>query len=63
MENDSEHNDSEDAYDDVLGRSRAATALYGVSWETFVKGNTRDCRINAFGNVRTLTIGENVAKW
>ena len=33
-----EDDDSEDACDDVLGRSRAASAFYGVSWESFVEG-------------------------
>ena len=55
--------DSHDAYDDVLGRSRAASAFYGVIWESFVEDNTRDSRINAFGKMKTLITEENVAKW
>ena len=55
--------DSHDAYDDVLGRSRAASAFYGVIWESFVEDNTRDSRINAFRKMKTLITEENVAKW
>ena len=58
-----EDDDSEDACDDVLDRSRAASAFYGVSWESFVGGSTRDSRVNAFFKMKTLVTGENVAKW
>ena len=37
---DDEDDDSEDACEDVLGRSRAASAFYGVSWASFVKGSS-----------------------
>jgi hypothetical protein len=58
-----EDDDSEDAFDDVLGRSRAASAFYGVIWKSFVEGNTKDSRVNAFKKMKTLITGENVAKW
>ena len=60
---DYEDDDSEDACEDVLGRSRAASAFYGVSWASFVKGSSRENRIHGFNTMKTFVTGENIAKW
>ena len=60
---DYEDDDSEDACEDVLGRSRAASAFYGVSWASFVEGSSRENRVQGFNTMKTFVTGENIAKW
>ena len=60
---DYEDDDSEDACEDVLGRSRAASAFYGVSWASFVEGSSRENRLQGFKTMKTFVTGENTAKW
>ena len=58
-----EESDSEDAYDDVLARSRAASAHYGVRWDSFVEGSTQQSRIAAFFTLKALIQDNDIAKW
>ena len=59
---DYEDDDSEDACEDVLGRSRAASAFYGVSWASFVEGSSRENRLQGFKTMKTFVTGEHTAK-
>ena len=49
-----ESNGSNSAYEDIEGHSRKVTLQYGVTWELFTQGNSRDDRVQAFRKVREV---------
>ena len=45
-----------------FGRSRAASAFYGVSCTSFVEGSAKNIRLHGFSKTVALLKGENIAK-
>ena len=45
---------SNSAYEDIVGHSRRVTLQYGVTWELFTKGNSKDDRLQALREVREV---------
>ena len=51
-----ESNGSNSAYEDIVGHSRRVTLQYGVTWELFTKGNSKDDRLQAFRKVKGVLL-------